>query len=137
MVIFVSVLYLLYKKETYCQYVSATLGLACSTRRFSVSALGVKEEPKKAFHFHILLWCIPCPVKTCFHMITIPLQKLLKRIHRNGTTPLLIRLGRNYGTKLLSIPDIVYPQFTVARKTCAVLSACRKRHCRGLSSRWN
>ena len=55
MVIFVSVLYLLYKKETYCQYVLATLGLAYSTRRFSGSALGVKQEPKKAFCFHMLL----------------------------------------------------------------------------------
>ena len=71
MVIFVSVLYLLYKKETYCQYVLATLGLACSTRCFSVSALGVKQEPKKAFCFHMLLWCIPCPVKTSFQIIGV------------------------------------------------------------------
>ena len=56
MVIFVSVLYLLYKKETYCQYVLATLGLACSTRRFSVSALGVKQEPKKAFCFPFICY---------------------------------------------------------------------------------
>ena len=65
-----------------------------------------------------------------------PTAKTAKKISPKWNNSLLIRLGRNYGTKLLSIPDIVYPQFTVARKTCAVLSACRKRHCRGLSSRW-
>ena len=65
-----------------------------------------------------------------------PTAKTAKKISPKWNNSLLIRLGRNYGTKLLSIPDIVYPQFTVARKTCAVLSACRKRHCRGLRSRW-
>lgn len=65
-----------------------------------------------------------------------PTAKTAKKISPKWNNSLLIRLGRNCGTKLLSIPDIVYPQFTVARKTCAVLSACRKRHCRGLSSRW-
>ena len=121
MVIFVSVLYLLYKKETYCQYVLATLWLACSTRRFSVSALTLVHSLSS---------------QDLFPYDHYPTAKTAKKISPKWNNSLLIRLGRNYGTKLLSIPDIVYPQFTVARKTCAVLSACRKRHCRGLSSRW-
>ena len=56
-------------------------GASLLDQTLSVSALGVKQEPKKAFYFHMLLWYIPCPVKTCFHMITIPLQELLKRFH--------------------------------------------------------
>ena len=119
MVIFVSVLYLLYKKETYCQYVLATLGLACSTRRFSGSALGVKQEPEKG----VLLSYV-----TLVHSLSsqdlfpydwhYPIARTAKNISLKWNNSLLIRLGRNCGTDRPINHRWHHPQFTVARKTC-------------------